>query len=191
MKEQEKYEALWAREDYRKYSPGEEAVPMFLEMAKPRLGDSVLDIGCGTGRASVKMRDAGLVPTGIDFVNALEISMPFVKVDVRNLDPYVVNADHVFCADFMEHIPTEWVGHVFKTLKRAARNCWFLIPFAEDHYGEAIGEKLHLTVQSFEWWRDVLRDVGNLVDARHLVSITYIKERNILAIKNRGVFLCT
>jgi hypothetical protein len=56
--EEEKYKAMWARPEYRQVSPGAECVDGFLEIVKPY--GVVIDFGCGTGKAGLRMKDAGL-----------------------------------------------------------------------------------------------------------------------------------
>ena len=184
--EQRKYETLWDIPEYRATSPGEQAIQWFVEMARPEVGQSVLDIGCGSGKASAKMIALGYDVLGIDFAdNCLDedASVPFLQADlckpllnrIQIKMSRTMPADYAFCADFMEHMPTEWVMYVLTNIQQCAQKCWFMIPFTHDVFGQVIGESLHLTVRPFAWWRDRLREVGNLVDARDLMG--------------RGVFL--
>jgi len=52
----------------------------FLDLARPRQGESVLDIGCGMGRASVPLLQAGCYVTGLD------ISGPSLDALIRRVD---------------------------------------------------------------------------------------------------------
>ena len=184
--EQAKYQRLWNMPEYRAYSPGSQAIDWFVEMAHPKIGDSVLDIGCGSGKASAELMARGYKVLGIDFAsNCLDddACIPFMQADLRAplLNRVRVKlsttsrADFAFCADFMEHMPTEWVMYVLNNIKTTTKNCWFLIPFTSDVFGRVIGQPLHLTVRPFTWWRDRMREIGDLVDARDLMG--------------RGVFL--
>ena len=67
MLEQTKYEQMWAHDAYRVVAPGTFAVNKFLEVANPRKGETIRDLGCGTGRAGLSLADAGLEVTQYDF----------------------------------------------------------------------------------------------------------------------------
>ncbi len=70
--ERRKYEECWAHDDYRKYSPGESVLPIFKSIARRR--GTLVDIGCGTGRAGQHLADAGFDVTLLDFArNAPEV----------------------------------------------------------------------------------------------------------------------
>jgi ubiquinone/menaquinone biosynthesis C-methylase UbiE len=43
---------MWDKPEYRVVSPGEMVAKEFLRQAKPKNGESVIDLGCGTGRGS-------------------------------------------------------------------------------------------------------------------------------------------
>ena len=186
MNEQEKYETLWGIPEYRANSPGEQAIEWFIEMVQPSPSSTILDIGCGSGKATAKFMAMGYEVLGIDFAeNCLDddACVPFLRADVRAplLNRVRVKMsrtdrpDYGFCADFMEHMPTEWVMYVLHNIKTTVKQCWFMIPFTPDVFGQAIGEQLHLTVKPFTWWRDRMREIGELRDARDLMG--------------RGVFL--
>jgi predicted RNA methylase len=57
--ERETYEAMWAVTAYAAHSPGETYLPMFLDMAKPGRGATILDAGCGSGKGGLALRAAG------------------------------------------------------------------------------------------------------------------------------------
>lgn len=154
-----KYGQIWERAEYRIISPGEFYVPVFLMQARPRPGASLIDFGCGTGRAGRALAQAGLRVTMVDFVNncldadvreALGDGLSFVKADLEQ--PIPVTAEYGFCCDVMEHIPEARVDRVLKNVLMAAQHVFFAISTVEDRCGELIGESLHLTTQPYAWW---------------------------------------
>jgi cyclopropane fatty-acyl-phospholipid synthase-like methyltransferase len=57
-KERAKYQSIWAYPQYRMNSPGEAAVPRFLFHLPWAAGDTLIDLGCGTGRAGKALAEA-------------------------------------------------------------------------------------------------------------------------------------
>lgn len=161
--EKELYERMWAREEYRAISPGEEVARVFLQQAKPRKGASVLDLGCGTGRGGLNLAVfGGLDVTLVDFArNCLDAdilpmletqahALRFVQADLSKHLP--VSAEYGFCADVLEHIPPEQVDAVLNNCLRAAAHCFFHISCVDDSCGVLVGHKLHLSVHDYAWW---------------------------------------
>jgi SAM-dependent methyltransferase len=161
--EAQKYGKMWERPEYRVMAPGEIFAGLFLTIAKPAKGARVIDFGCGTGRGAAKLAQAGLQVTMIDFVrNCLDPAVKdivdgpdpklyFIKGDLEK--PIAVTAEYGFCTDVMEHIPPDKVGVVLDNILKAAQHVWVSIAMFEDACGELIGEKLHLSVHKFDWWR--------------------------------------
>ena len=169
--EKVKYVKCWGVDDYRKYSPGEGLVDDFLEAAKPNKGDTVVDWGCGTGRASKRLYEAGLDVTMVDFahnclddeVKALlesdtEDRIRFIEKDLA-LDEVEIPSKYGFCTDVMEHIAPEDVDTVLDKIIKNSEHCFFQISTMPDHFGghpdiAEDGEKvhLHLTVWNYQAW---------------------------------------
>ena len=163
LPERDKYRLLWQFDGYRDYSPGEEAVETFLAQVKP--DGLVIDFGCGTGRASVKLAKAGLDVFLIDFADncrdAEAQALPFLEWDLSK--PIPVSAPYGICADVMEHIPTDQVDTVLANIMASAGTVFFQIATREDEMGAVVHQTLHHTVQPHEWWAGVLGRHGRIV----------------------------
>lgn len=149
-----KYQKIWKRAEYRQWSPGEAAVPTFIANLPWEKGDTVIDLGCGTGRAGASLADRGLSVTLLDFcADALEVaSLPFITANIWRL-PRELQCDWIFCVDVMEHIPEEKVKDSIRGMAGMAKRGGFLqIALFEDGCGSLIGEKLHMTVKPMAWW---------------------------------------
>lgn len=157
LKEKAKYERMWAVDGYRKYSPGVKSLPPMLSLMKT--GASVADFGCGTGRASQMLRSHGFMVTGIDLAdNCLD---PDVDIDFRKACLWDLPDDMLFdfgyCTDVMEHIPPRKVHATLKCLANATRyGCFFQIATYKDRFGDQIGERLHLSIESADVWYSAL-----------------------------------
>lgn len=158
MIESQKYAEVWKHPEYRAMAPGEESAAMFLELAKPKPGDTVIDFGAGTGRGALKIAQRCNVRM-LDFAEnclddavraAVSERLTFTRHDLtqplQGLEPFG------YCTDVMEHIPTADVPAVLRNIVHAARRVFFQISCQPDHLGALIGETLHLTVRPFEWW---------------------------------------
>lgn len=163
LPERDKYRLLWQFDGYRDYSPGEEAVEAFLAQVKP--DGLVIDFGCGTGRASIKLAKAGLDVFLIDFADNCRDeeaqALPFLEWDLSK--PIPVSAPYGICADVMEHIPTDQVEAVIANIMVSAEKVFFQIATREDEFGAVIHQTLHHTVQPHEWWAGVLGRHGKIV----------------------------
>ncbi len=154
LSEQDKYRLMWMFPDYRGVSPGEHIADFYIEQFKPE--GKVIDFGCGTGRASIKLKAAGLEPLLIDFADNCRDEeaedFPFLEWDLTEEIPG--KAEYGFCTDVMEHIPTDDVDLVIKNIMDTVNNCFFQISTVDDVGGQMIGATLHHTVKPHNWWKD-------------------------------------
>ena len=182
--EARKYRNIWTFDNYRKHSPGATYVFDFLYAAALRiqLGDRIVDLGCGTGRASEEFARLGFRVTAVDFAdNAFEggRGVDFVLGNLWSL-PEGVEGDWGYCCDVMEHLPPERVSQALAGFaKRMTKGCFFSICFVPDESGLAIGETLHLTVRPKEWW---LARLGE-----YFTTVEFIP---IEGSERDGLFLC-
>lgn len=163
--EQKKYQKCWSVGDYRKYSPGEHLVRLFLDTAETKDGSTLVDWGCGTGRAGKRLYDAGLDVTLVDFAfNALDDevkeaaedndALRFIEHDLtQKID---LPSRFGFCTDVLEHLPEDEVDAALDTILDNSRSVFFQIATTEDHFGEHpdIQDHLHLTVHDYWWWAE-------------------------------------
>lgn len=178
--EQAKYTKVWQIAAYRHFSPGEQMLPLFRQIVRRR--GTLIDIGCGTGRASAKLADAGFEVTCADFVPASRDrearALPFVKLNIFGRRWPDAEWDYGYCCDVMEHMPPEKVDAALTNIMTHCRRAFFSICFTADHFGQHVGETLHLTVQPFTWWRDKLAEHGEVTDARDLIGMgTFLVKR--------------
>lgn len=156
--ERDKYQRMWRHDAYRNFSPGECLLEDILNKLQIKLNATVIDFGCGTGRAAQKLSERGYRILAIDFAdNCLDrnIKVPFLAADLTDLPQ--VTADYGICCDVMEHIPTRYVDDVLAGIARSVKAAFFSIALCPDAFGAVIGEPLHLTVKPIEWWDEKLR----------------------------------
>lgn len=153
-----KYERMWAEPEYRKVSPGEKWLDVAIKILGMKVPESVIDFGCGTGRAAQRLQDMGFGVLGIDFAkNCLDrdVGVPFFCANLWQLPK--LSADYGICCDVMEHIPPEHVDGALVCISRSATKVFFSIAFDHDVCGTLIGEPLHLTVRPAAWWTEKLQ----------------------------------
>jgi hypothetical protein len=166
-----KYEEMWDQPEYRTVAPGEHYVEKFLERARPDPGDTLVDFGCGTGRAGVLLNARKLDVTMMDFAgNCLDEwvarltekyhdHLRFVRHDLVKWPLPVPRAKYGYCCDVLEHIPPKDVNTVAWNVLRGARFVFLAISTKPDTMGNLAGEPLHLTVESFDWWKARLEEL--------------------------------
>jgi len=117
----------------------------------------VLDAGCGTGRLSSRLLDAGFSVRALDIAHNCLDPEPREKLGddfyVGCLwDVHSFRVDAVVCVDVMEHIPTEHVDDVLSNLYEWGAHGYCNVALFHDGFGRRIGETLHLTVKPVSWW---------------------------------------
>lgn len=147
--ERDKYTRMWARPEYHRWSPGAESVAEFVAMIGNR--GSVTDFGCGDGKALDLLIASGFEAMGVDLVT---LRSDVVNACLWDLPTSLPVVEYGFCADVMEHIPTEKVDAVLRNIAgKVTGAAYFRISTAPDGMGALIGETLHLTVRPADWWR--------------------------------------
>src|SRR5262245_48758674 len=172
---------MWAVRQYRECSPGERLIEEFRKRV-PFLGsESLIDCGCGTGRAAVKLSNLGLRVTLLDICEqALDpqvrnMNVPFVEACLWET-PKVGGFDWFYCTDVMEHIPPEHVEAVLANIRAmTSKGGFFQIAMFEEGFGDFIGETLHLTIKNENWW------ISKLL-AHWAIDWIEVKDRRLIAI---------
>lgn len=171
--ERRKYDAMWSVDDYAINSPGEQLVDFFFAIAKPKAGDRVLDVGAGAGAGSRALKKRGLNVRAFDLTSEAwkHDDIPLLTGSVwRDLPNGSPPFAFCYCTDVMEHIPTEFTALSVSEILLICNKAFFSISFGHDNCGAWIGEPLHLTVKPFAWWRDMLREIGTVHEARDLIG---------------------
>lgn len=171
--ETDTYRDMWAVNAYAAHSPGESRVPMFLQVAGDDRG-TLLDAGAGSGRGAVALREAGFDVTMCDLTGDGLVDeasdLPFRQAvlweDLTGLGRFRWG----YCCDVMEHIPPPFTMLVARRLLDICDTVFFSISLVHDTFGSYVGKPLHQSVQSFTAWRDQLDAVGEVIEARDLLT---------------------
>ena len=192
--EKSKYESVWDIDKYRIHSPGENSLKAMLSIVDPMKGSTIVDFGNGCGRASLAMAEMGFKVKMIDLTYksmdedvrlAMENGfngMTFMEGSIWDIEipKEELSGDYGYCCDVMEHIPPKYVMQTLTNIMmRVEEGCFFYICLVPDSFGKIIGKPLHLTVRTFEWWKEHLSELGEVVEARDLLQngLYYIKKR--------------
>lgn len=166
--EREKYEAIWRVPDYRYSSPGERHAALALSEFPWQDGDTLMDFGCGSGRAAGRMDgrhgDGTLRVWGCDIAhNCLDAGIApggrFRTACLWDLPADFPVTDWGTCFDVMEHIPTERVDDVLRGIwDHVRKGVFFSICLVDDSFGpKFLNKPLHLTVMPVTWWTERLQ----------------------------------
>lgn len=172
LSERAKYDLIWSQyPSYRDCSPGEVFAPFFLQFFQTEIcsSQSVIDFGCGTGRACHAFIAQNLNVTLVDFSsealdeeirNLLHLCpqmVAFVQACLWDLPKTLKSAEWIYCCDVLEHIPEERIDQVLKGISsRMKKGGYLSICLQEDLSGKQLGFPLHLTVKNKEWWQKKL-----------------------------------
>jgi len=191
--ERARYEEVWGSIDtYGQYAPGAERVPMFLDLVGDRRG-TVLDAGTGSGKGALQLYTAGFQVYMCDVTAAglVPEARALLYEDAclwHDLSPLAKGFGHpgrttfdfVYCCDVLEHVPPQFTMLAIDQMLRVARYGLFLsISLQLDNFGAWIGEPLHRTVMAYTWWRDSIRELGEIVESRDLQTdgIFFVRPR--------------
>lgn len=180
VKEREKYDRMWDVAKYRVHSPALRRLSHVKEVLETYECASVMDFGCGTGKAALALKNAGYTVLAIDISDKALDPEPREKLHFaqRSLwDMSLPPMDWGICHDVMEHIPEEMVSKTLETISRhCKKGATFSIACFQDGFGRYIGETLHLTVKEPEWWKAQLAEhfgseISSKFDGRRCLHI--------------------
>jgi len=175
--ETDKYDQVWSIPQYHEHSHGEGWADLFADVTECKPGETVIDLGCGTGRGGKELEEKyGLLPTYLDLVNVDDLE-PFIQQPLwKPLPRRNPSWNYGLCCDVMEHLPVEFTMLAAHNMLQACGGVFFSICFQDEAFQEMVGQPLHLTVQPFQWWLDRLRAVGTVIEARDLSPNNRLKE---------------
>ncbi|WP_344696600.1 class I SAM-dependent methyltransferase [Sphingomonas rosea] len=125
----------WNAADYARYGGFVPALGQAaLELLAPQPGESILDVGCGDGTLTLKIKDAGAEVVGIDNNLSMIGSARAKGLDARLMDVADLRFSEAFDAAF-SNATLHWV----LDKQRAARAIWFALKPGGRFVGEMGG----------------------------------------------------
>ena len=163
IKEKRKYEKAWGMPVYRLTSPGVQSFPLFADHFQPKEGETLIDLGCGTGRCGILGLKYGLDVTLFDITHhALDRQVAsllvlnqlhFVEGTLWDLSPNLEPFDWIYCCDVLEHLPTHKIDAALSRMAERTRKGGMLqIYLVEEPFGDFVDEVFHLTIKPLDWW---------------------------------------
>ena len=189
-RERDKYTRMWGVDDYRNLSPGLAYVELFVDISKCQPGETLIDLGCGEGVAGNELTNKyKLEVEYLDIVKDKDVLFSEVYREVIEKGNFWECAlwdnswilpekrKYGYCCDVLEHIPPEYTMLCIKNILDGCEYAFLNICNIEDGFGPAIGEKLHLTVCEFLWWKERIEEFGEILECRDFIhtSIFYVK----------------
>ena len=106
-----------------------------LDLLDPQPGEHVLDVGCGDGALTLKIKERGASVVGID--NSLSM---VAAAKARGLDARLMDAAELKFAEAFDAAFSNATLHWVLDKERAARAIWFALKFAGRFAGEMGGD---------------------------------------------------
>ena len=140
---------------------------------------TILDVGCGAGVVTKKLRDEGFDAIGIDFSPDAGKEIPgyFKVADARDI-PYPDNSfDMVLCTGVLEHIEEKDIDQVYSEMKRVGGKIMATIGFRKsNYYWMKNGKKspeYHITIRPIEWWDKKVPEIEIINKRKSYEKCTY------------------
>lgn len=126
--------------------PHAHVAPQIIEFLRKRSGPKVLDLGCGTGGYSYRLRELGFEVTAVDrnpsyVARARSLGLNAEEAPGEKLPFADDSFDTVVLVEVLEHIPDEAIPALLEEVRRVARNNALLtVPDCTQH-GELVAEE--------------------------------------------------
>ena len=158
LREKEKYLSLLStRPNYGSSNHGKDSIPLVCDFLIKKNGGTIVDFGCGDNsflKSFNSIQCCEYSGIGIDFVNPkADLIEPMHKVSLP--DDF---ADVVTSFDALEHLLPDEVDQVLKEMSRIGKSKGIFIYSITTRPSKilSLGENLHPTVESIEWWKNKL-----------------------------------
>jgi ubiquinone/menaquinone biosynthesis C-methylase UbiE len=173
MTEKEKYLEIYNGEIGKEYARkrgegygrlcwGQNIVPYFKSL-NPK---SVLDVGCGYGRFCDIVADFTDVVYGCDIASVAtgniiqNEKIKYIDCEAKSIPLLDQSVEWVTSFDCLEHCLIDDIPIILQEFSRiCTRGFIFSIAYCDDEYN---GLKLHMTVQSEDWWLNAISQYGKI-----------------------------
>lgn len=133
-------------------------------------GDSILDVGCGTGIVTKMLGDYFSTSiTGCDIKNYLIYKIPFLKINDNKIPVKDARFSIALLNDVLHHVPKQYQADVIKETTRVAKKVLIFefeptfigkladVILNKFHYGDL---KAPLSVRSIDEWQNLFRKLS-------------------------------
>jgi SAM-dependent methyltransferase/ADP-heptose:LPS heptosyltransferase len=148
-----------------------------LEVIKPKIGNSLLDVGAAFGDLVYHLQVKCIQAYGID-ISKYTVKNKHVDTlkmaDVSMYIPFESNFfDYVISRDCLEHIPEKGIYHSLENIKRVLRPGGLAFLQIATNYRDKEFEKrkddlykdpTHVSIRDISWWKNLLERIGFLED---------------------------
>ena len=177
--EREKYNRVWAMEDYRQVSHSVNLWRTHRHLFPKSLGKCV-DLGSGLGRLFLLWNQQGydawavdISPVAMEKFTKRTLGHKFIETCLWEMD-VKHRWDFGVCTDVMEHIPPSYVE---ATLRNIAAHCdKVLFKIAHETTNDLGGKPLHLTCKPVDWWISTMEGICGTAKFEGIVERYHYKD---------------
>ena len=151
---QEHYQYLYDHTDYGQSSENKCASIRYLPVYEPHIAyANVLELGCGTGDAVLRLRQLGYDALGIDWINPTNEFC--ARGDFTGMRSFSGLSMTILCIDVLEYIPEEQLHRVLASLGHTP-DIQFICS-VQNLEGQG-NDELRFTVKPLDWWIRLFRN---------------------------------